>query len=451
MSASSLEDKIQQTGNIARMLRNAQVGHYPFPFRSEFTNWRDEQEAWVSTAVLFDQSFHMTDFYFKGPDVMRLLSDVGVNSFAAFGKNKAKQFLACNYDGYVISDAILFGLDDNEVSLVGNPAVSHWVAFHAETGGYDVQVTRDERAAQNNGRRIVFRYQIQGPNALKIVEKAHGGPIEHIKFFNIGEFTIAGRPVRALNHTMTGAPGLEMTGLEMFGPADDGPAVLDALLEAGAEFGLHQGGSLAYSTTALESGWIGLPVPAIYTGARMKPYRKWLGADSLEASSSIGGSFASDDIEDYYVTPWDLGYGRVVKFDHDFIGRAALEKLAGQPHRRKVWLRWNNDDVSRVFASSLFDRDHRAKYLSVPHGIYATWQWDKVLMGDRVVGMSGKTGYTVNIGSWASLAIIDEADARDGAEVTLVWGEEDGGSAKPSVERHVQTNIRATVSTHPLV
>jgi glycine cleavage system aminomethyltransferase T len=242
-----------------------------------------------------------------------------------------------------------------------------------------------------------------------------------------------------------------MTGLEMFGPADDGPAVLDALLEAGAEFGLRQGGSLAYSTTALESGWIGLPVPAIYTGARMKPYRKWLGADSLEASSSIGGSFASDDIEDYYVTPWDLGYGRVVKFDHDFIARAALEKLAGQPHRRKVWLRWNNDDVSRVFASSLFDRDHRAKYLSVPHGIYATWQWDKVLMGDRVVGMSGKTGYTVNIGSWASLAMIDEADARDGAEVTLVWGEEDGGSAKPSVERHVQTNIRATVSTHPLV
>jgi len=450
--AKSLEDLIQAAGNPVDMLRNSQTGPNVYPgVPPEFTNWRDEQEAWVSTAVLFDQSFHMTDFYFKGPDVMRLLSDVGVNSFATFGKNKAKQFLACNYDGYVISDAILFGLDDNEVSLVGNPAVSHWVAFHAETGGYDVQVTRDERAAQNNGRRIVFRYQIQGPNALKIVEKAHGGPIEHIKFFNIGEFTIAGRPVRALNHTMTGAPGLEMTGLEMFGPADDGPAVLDALLEAGAEFGLRQGGSLAYSTTALESGWIGLPVPAIYTGARMKPYRKWLGADSLEASSSIGGSFASDDIEDYYVTPWDLGYGRVVKFDHDFIGRAALEKLAGQPHRRKVWLRWNNDDVSRVFASSLFDRDHRAKYLSVPHGIYATWQWDKVLMGDRVVGMSGKTGYTVNIGSWASLAMIDEADARDGAEVTLVWGEEDGGSAKPSVERHVQTNIRATVSTHPLV
>src|SRR5580693_9593626 len=153
--AGSLEDKIQRSGNVAQMLRNSPAGAYTYPMKPEFSNWRDEQRAWSTTAVLFDQSFHMTDVYFRGPDALQLLSDVGVNSFATFGKNKAKQFLACNYDGYVISDAILFGLDDNEVSLVGNPAVSHWVAFHAETGGYDVQVTRDERAAQNNGRRIV--------------------------------------------------------------------------------------------------------------------------------------------------------------------------------------------------------------------------------------------------------------------------------------------------------
>ena len=87
----------------------------------------------------------------------------------------------------------------------------------------------------------------------------------------------------------------------------------------------------------------------------MKPFREWLSEDSWEANASIGGSFASGNIEDYYLTPWDLGYGHVVKFDHDFIGRSALERLASQPHKRKVWLRWSDEDVTRAIASSLFD------------------------------------------------------------------------------------------------
>jgi vanillate/3-O-methylgallate O-demethylase len=447
----SLEDKIQRSGNVADMLRNSPAGAYAYPMKPEYSNWRDEQRAWATTAVLFDQSFHMTDVYFRGADALRLLSDLGVNSFRNFGKNKAKQFVACNYDGYVIGDAILFGLDDEEFSLVGRPIAPDWVAFHAETGGYEVKVVRDERSVANQGRRLTFRYQIQGPNALKIVEKAVGKPVDRIKFFNIGEFVIAGCTVKALNHTMSGAPGQEMTGLEMMGPSERGPEVMAALLAAGEDFGLCEGGSRAYPTTAIESGWIPSPLPAIYTGERMRPFRQWLSENSWEASASIGGSFVSDDIEDYYLTPWDLGYGHVVKFDHEFIGRAALERLAGTPHKRKVWLRWNDDDVARVIASSLFGGERRAKYMDMPSANYATGPYDEVLAGDRLIGFSANVGYTVNVGGWSSLAMVDEADAVDGAEVTLVWGEQNGGSAKPSVERHVQATVRATISTRPLV
>ena len=52
----------------------------------------------------------------------------------------------------------------------------------------------------------------------------------------------------------------------------------------------------------------------------MKPYREWLPADGFEASASLGGSMVSDNVEDYYLTPYDLGYGHIVNFDHDFIG-----------------------------------------------------------------------------------------------------------------------------------
>jgi vanillate/3-O-methylgallate O-demethylase len=447
----TLEDKIAQFGNPVRMLRDAPVGAYPFPIRSEYTNWRDEQQAWRTGAVIMDQSFHMTDFYFKGPGVHQLLSDVAVNSFSTFGKNKAKQIVACNHSGFVIADAILFGLDDDEVSIVGRAAVPNWVAFQAEVGGYDVEVTRDLQSSLSNRGRLTFRYQLQGPDALNVIRRAHGGPIEHIRFFNIGSFTIAGCEVRALNHTMSGVPGEEMTGLEIWGPAEHGPRVMEALLEAGVEFGLRQVGGRAYPTMCIESGWIPSPTPAVYSGAEMRPYREWLTASSWEANASLGGSFVSDDIEDYYQTPWDLGLDRVVKFDHDFIGRAALEEASVRPHRRKVWLRWRDDDAARVYAQSLFGGERRAKYMDLPVANYSTLSFDKVLLDGELVGLSTTTGYSANVRAWLSLAMVEESVARDGAEMTIVWGEEDGGSAKPTVERHVQSEVRATVSTVPLI
>jgi vanillate/3-O-methylgallate O-demethylase len=439
----SLEEKLQNYSGPLEMLREAQVPGYQFPFASEFTNWRDEQRAWQESVVLFDQSFHMTDVYFEGADVHRLLSDVAVNTFKNFGALKAKQIVALNYDGWVIGDAILFGHSDHKVSIVGRPSVPNWVEFQARTGGYDVEITRDNRAVDNKGKRLIYRYQIQGPNALDLIKKVHEGPFPEIPFFNLGNLTISGRPVRALNHNMS-----RMGGLELHGPWEDGPAILEALLAAGPEFGLLQGGSRAYSTVSPESGWIPSPFPAIYAGDNMRPYREWLPADGFEANASLGGSFYSPEIADYYQTPWDLGYGRHVKFDHDFIGREALEKRASEPNRRKVWLRWNNEDALKITASQ-FAEGERCKFMEWPNAYYAVLPFDKVLAGDRLVGLSTYTVYTVNVGGWFSLAMLDE-DIADGTEVTLVWGEENGGSSKPVVERHVQTNVRCTVSYNRL-
>jgi vanillate/3-O-methylgallate O-demethylase len=447
----SLEDKIQALGNPIDFLRNAPVGAYPFPFEAEYTNWRDEQTAWSTTAVLFDQSFHMFDIYFKGPDVKQLFSDLGVNTFKGFGRGKAKQFVACNDYGMVIADGILFGLEHDEYNLVGTPVASNWVQYHAETGDYDVAVTRDEASVFNAGERLQFRFQLNGPLTQKIVEKAHGRTLAPIPFFRLGEFDIAGVPVRALNHTMAGMPGLEMTGLEITGPVAKGPAVKDALMRAGEEFGLRLGGSQAYTSVTVESGWLPMPVPAIYSGEAMRPYREWLSGSGFEANMAIGGSFDSDVIDDYYTTPWDLGYARTIKFDHDFVGRAALEAMADEPHRRKVWLRWNDDDVAKTMADSLFGKPHRTKYMHLPCPVFSVTPYDKIIYGDRIVGISNWMAYTTNVGSISSIAMIDEADAVDGREVTVIWGEPDGGSAKPLVERHVQTDIRATISTAPLV
>ena len=119
----SLEELLQAVGDPVERARNSQIGPYVYPaVASEFSNWRDEQVAWRETTALFDQSHHMTDLSVKGPDVIKLFADLGVNTFDSFAVGKAKQFVACNHDGYVIGDAILFFLDENSVRLVGRPS-----------------------------------------------------------------------------------------------------------------------------------------------------------------------------------------------------------------------------------------------------------------------------------------------------------------------------------------
>jgi vanillate/3-O-methylgallate O-demethylase len=276
---------------------------------------------------------------------------------------------------------------------------------------------------------------------MQVLEKANGGPLPEIKFFNMGRITIGGHEVRALHHGMSGVPGLEL-----FGPIGEGEEVRAALIEAGEEFGLKQVGSRVYATNTLESGWIPCPLPAVFTGDAMKAYREWLPAQGYEGTGSLGGSYYTDDISDYYLTPWELGYGGFIKYDHDFTGREALEKMP-EPTRRKVTLAWNGDDVARSM-ETLFKKGERAKYIDLPLSNYSTWPNDKLLKDGKQVGVSTFSGYSSNESSMLSLAIVD-SDVEEGEEITLVWGEEDGGSAKPVVERHVQTEIRATVSPVP--
>ncbi len=442
----NLQEIVDSVPAISEYLYNNQTGPRIYPVvPPEFTNWRDEQRAWRETVCLFDLSYHMTDLYVRGPDAFRLLERLSINSFKGFKPGRAKQMIACSPDGYVIGDVILLYLDENTFDLVGRPSVHNWVQYHAETGGYDVELERDEwSVADPNRPRKAFRFQVQGPNAPALLEKLNNGQFPNVKFFHMGWITIGGHRVRILHHGMSG-----VAGAELIGPFEEGPEVKAAIVEAGKEFGLRQVGSRAYATNTLESGWVPSPLPAVYTGEQMKAYREWLSAASYEAGGSIGGSFFSRNIEDYYLDPWELGYGHILKFDHDFIGREALEARAGEPHRRKVTLAWNGEDVSRAFAT-LFQGDTPAKYIDLPLSQYATWMYDKVLnQQGEIVGLSTFCGYSWNEKSMLSLAMVDEAYAEPGTEVVLIWGEEGAGSRKPSVEPHKQVEIRATVGPVP--
>jgi vanillate/3-O-methylgallate O-demethylase len=441
-TTSSLEEALVKAGSPVKMLRSAQLGPYTFPvIPPEFTNWRDEQRSWKHGCALLELSYHMAELHLRGPRALALLAKLGVNKFDPFPVNRAKQLVLCGHDGFMVGDAILFREEEEFFRIVGAPFASDWVQFHAETGDLDVEVERDDPLSIRSGDRDVYRIQIQGPLALQLMRDVTEGKLPEIGFFHIGEFKIKGRTVRALRHGMAGEPGFEI-----YGPWKEQQVIRAAFDRAGEKYGMRKIGALAYATTAQESGWMPMPLPGIYHGEAMKPFRQWLTSHHLETVGSLGGSFYSDDIVDYYVDPVEVGYGPLIDFNHDFIGREALQQKAKNPKRKKVTLVWNQDDVVELLRSSLFPGDTPGKYINTPYSMYATS--DAVLKEGKPAGISQWSAYSANAQSFISLALVDVAHSAPGTEVTLLWGEPN--SSRRTVEKHKMHEIRATVATAPL-
>jgi vanillate/3-O-methylgallate O-demethylase len=449
MTPKSLQDVLDGSDNVVELLRNSQIGAYIYPVvPAEFTNWRREQKAWRETVVLFDQSHHMVNLFITGPDALKLISDTAVNSVANFPVNMAKQYVPTTHAGHVIGDGILFHEEEDRFVFVGRAPAANWLLYNAETGDYDVEVEKDDRSPMRPyGKPVTRRYwrfQIQGPNAWPVIEKLNGGPLEELKFFRMDRMDVAGQSARTLRHGMAGEPGLEL-----YGPYETYDEVRETILEAGQEFGIEPVGSRAYASNTLESGWIPSPLPAIYTGEELRGYREWLPAAGYEATNALAGSFVSDDIEDYYLNPFELGYGRHVKFDHDFIGREALEQVDADTQRQKVTLAWEAEDFAKVLASPADAEGDGHQFFDLPVANYGSSSFDSVIDdGGKVVGYSMFTGYSANERKALSLATIDP-EIEHGTEVRVIWGEPNGGSRKTTVEPHEQIEVRAVVSPAP--
>ena len=165
MASKTLQQALDAAGDVVGMLRNSQIGAYIYPVvPAEYSNWRDEQWAWRHASVLFDQSHHMANLYVEGPDAIKLVSELAGNSFAKFPVDRAKQFAPTAYNGYVIGDGILFHLEQNSLVFVGRAPAANWLRFHAETGGYNVKSSMDDRSPMRPEGKLVtrttYRYQI---------------------------------------------------------------------------------------------------------------------------------------------------------------------------------------------------------------------------------------------------------------------------------------------------
>ncbi|MFI6350447.1 aminomethyl transferase family protein [Streptomyces sp. NPDC050560] len=434
MTTPSLQDGIDRAGSPVRLLWQPDAEPWtPEVVDREYAGWRVEQRAWHEGVALLNLSHHMYDMWIEGPDATRVLADHGVNNFERFAVGQAKQYVPVTRHGHIVTDGILAREAEDAYLLSGVPAAQHWVKYHAEQGGYDVSFTTDPSTAfRDGGDPRLFRYQIQGPAALELIGRVFGAPIPETKFFHSTPVTLDGRAFRALRHGMAGQAGYEFVG-----PWEHAAYVHEAFLKAGEPLGLVRVGALAYTTPSVESGWIPSPVPGIYADPELAAYRKWLPLFGIEGKRPLNGSFFSQDIEDYYVSPFELGYGKLIHFGHDFHGRDALLRARhDEGLRRKVTLVLDPDDVRRVIGGG------------ADPGFVLSYARHRVETSSGLAGVTMQTAAIDPVGTVLSQALVDPAHAGPGTEVAVVWGEHPGSGTAPDADLGFP-RVRAVVQPSP--
>ena len=428
----TLQDGIDRAGSpIGLLWAQDPAPWLPENIEPQYAGWQAEQAAWHRSVSLSDVSHHMFDLYIDGPDATRLLRAVSANNYEKFAVGQAKQFVPVTANGDIVTDGILLRETENRYVLSGVPASQHWVQYHGEAGGYDVAFDTDPSSAFRGGAapRSV-RYQGQGPPAAARGGEVLGGARPPARFFHSIPAILDGLPLRALRHNMSGQDGYEF-----IGDWTGAKAVKEAFLAAGAEFGLVHIGQWAYASASVESGWIPSPVPGIYTDPELEDYRRWLPLFGIEGQRPLNGSFYSDNIADYYVSPWELGYGRSVSFDHDFIGRDALLAARETAPRTKVTLVLDPADVQQYDLAS--------------GGFYLTYARHRIEGADgELVGLTHQSATIDAVGTILSLSLVDKRYTEPGTEVTVVWGEHPGPGTAPDADLGFP-QIRATVQPAP--
>lgn len=419
-------------------MREILPGYYNIRFgEPEYTTWFDESSSWKKTCYIGDWSF-LWQRWFRGPDALKLFSDISVNSFAKFEIGQSKHAIHCNKDGKVIHEGILSRFGEEEFLLFGRGCF--WADYQLRHGNYDATSEADDW----------FVYQVSGPKSVLVMEKLLGEGMRDVGFMRFRKITVAGHEIYALRQGMAGEIGFELQG-----PSEFGAAVYEAVYEAGQEFGMRRMGARVASINHLEACFPTIVMdylPAIYD-ADMADYLMEFEAamPAFAKTAKVGGSFDGERPSDYYRSPVELGWAKNIKFDHDFIGRAALEKEVAEPRRTIRTLVWDAADVLDVQAS-LFRKDGQPyPFMDMPRDQRSLMSADKVLVDGNVVGVSTSRGYSYTFREMISLCVIDVHHGEVGTEVVVVWGAPGGPQkeikARVAPAPYKQDNRRANLAT----
>ncbi len=418
----------------------------------EYTGWMDEQMSWKTSCCLGDWSW-LTEVLIKGPDAKKFLSGITVNNMENLAIGQAKHAIQCNQDGKIVVEGILMRLGEEEFVYIAT-AIIYWDIYQLKKGHYHATA---EVIDWTN-------FQVSGPKALYLVEKIAGESLRDVEFMHFKKIKVAGVEVYALRQGMAGE-----IGFEILAPLEHYQKVYDAIWAAGQEYGLRRLGGRTAMINHLEACFPSITIdylPAVFgddtkefrdevlafsgqelasfseivtnAGSRGTSYTLGLNLKKLLNIYRVGGSYDPAEISGYYRSPVDFGWARNIKFDHEFIGRQALEKEVAEAKKKIVTLVWNSDDIADV-NNSLYKKGEMYDYMEMPrNNKWITWV-DKVMKDGKIIGVTTNRGYSVYFREMLSHCPIDVEYSNPGTEVTIIWG----NPGKP------QKEIRAKVAKSP--
>src|SRR3954447_3669066 len=410
---------------VSSMRRPPQVYAWSRFGNPEYTDWLDESLSWKETCSLGDWSF-LWQHRFTGPDALRLISDFSVNSTAQWEIGQSKHGIHTNRDGKVIHEGVITRFADEDYMVHGRGGF--WLDHQLRRGNYQATCTSEDW----------FIYQIEGPNSLAILDSVTDtAPLRDTKFMRVSQVRIAGHPVWALRQGMSGEVGFELQG-----PREWGQEIHDLLMAAGEPFGIRRIGARVTPINHLEASYPTIAtdyIPAIFD-PELADYLAEFRASmpSFAQPAYIAGSYDGQEISEYYRSPVELGWGRTIRFDHDFLGREALEAEKASPRRTIRTLVWNAEDVLDVQAS-LFRPGDNYPFMDMPRDQRGFMWADKVTRDGELVGVATSRGFSYYFREMLSLCTIDVAQAEIGTPVIVHWGNPGGP----------QKEIRATVAPAP--
>lgn len=391
------------------------------PTAWEFNGWKKESMSW-KTGCYIHAGLSDSETRFTGRDVVAFFASVCTNSFAKFSHGAMKHAVMCTDAGLIATHGILQRNGEEDISFyAGGP----WPVFQALKSQLDVKAEPVRS----------FLFQVAGPTSQAALERATDEPLGDIAFLRTRKSRIAGHEVEIGRIGMSGNLAYEVRG-----PLAEGAAVYDAIYRAGQGLGIERLGWRTYLVNHVEGGfpqqnWT-------FQSAALEDPGFHDFVPTFRRTANLTGSVEATNTRARYRTPYELAWDKAVKFDHDFIGRVALEREAQDPQRTVATLVWNADDVLDIHAS-LFRAGPEYKTLDLPtsptfvDGVLA--HADHLLHDGRSVGYSSGTIYSYYFRQHMSMAVIDRAQAKIGTQVTVQWGDY-GGRIK---------DVRATVERFP--
>lgn len=202
-----------------------------------------EHETVRNGVGVFDVS-HMGEIWVKGPNALEFIQWVTSNDASKLIDGKVQYSCFPNGKGGIVDDLLVYRINQETYLLVVN-------ASNIEKDWKWINSQNKVNAVLYNASDEISQLAIQGPLALKAMQKLTDTPIVDMEYYTFKKVTFAG--VKDVIFATTGYTGAG--GCEIYFANEDAEAIWKAVFEAGAEFGIKPIGLGARDTLRLEMGY----------------------------------------------------------------------------------------------------------------------------------------------------------------------------------------------------